>query len=269
MLLSYFTERRERAACVNQTIGICSTLVVIAQLHAAGSVPGPVFVAVVAIAAAGLLLPAANWAGARVRSASPVWRAWERLIALIGAAVICQLAASMVIDLPTRAASATAALALGAAAAAGARAALPMLRGGGGGGGGGAAAGGLPAPSSSSSFATVYGWLATVLFMLMPLPQLLRNFTSARADCAASAVSQQTLLLAIVGNGLMIPRALFSRDLPWLVGSSWGMLVMGVIQLASVSRPAGARVACAAAAFLAATVFCQRRYDASKNTDIS
>ena len=34
-------------------------------------------------------------------------------------------------------------------------------------------------------------------------------------------------VLAMTGNALMVPRALFTRDVIWLTGSTWGSLLMG------------------------------------------
>ena len=256
LLLSYFTERKERAACVNQTIGVCSSFVVVAQIYEAGFMPGPIFTGVAIHVMAGLLLPLLNWAG-RVPGSSSVWRAWERLIVLAGASVVSFLAVSIVTDMPTFSATAIAsitALVLGFTAA---RAILPFLR--------------ADSPrrrrneTQPSAFAVVYGWMATILFMIMPLPQLLRNLCAAAA-AGSSAVSRQTVFLAIIGNGLMIPRALAVEDRLWLVGSCWGMLVMGVLQLFSMSCSEPRHtletrlVAIGAAAFLLAAAYCQRQY---------
>jgi len=40
-------------------------------------------------------------------------------------------------------------------------------------------------------------------------------------------LSVLTILLAMAGNGLLLPRALFTRDLMWFTGSSWGTLLQG------------------------------------------
>ncbi|KAL8459355.1 hypothetical protein ACS0TY_036732 [Phlomoides rotata] len=40
-------------------------------------------------------------------------------------------------------------------------------------------------------------------------------------------LSAVTMLLAMIGNGLMIPRALFIRDLMWFTGSAWGSIFYG------------------------------------------
>ena len=46
-------------------------------------------------------------------------------------------------------------------------------------------------------------------------------------------LSLGTILLALVGNGLMVPRALFTRDSIWLLGSAWGS-AFGWLQLLSM-----------------------------------
>ena len=46
-------------------------------------------------------------------------------------------------------------------------------------------------------------------------------------------LSLGTILLALVGNGLMVPRALFTRDSIWLLGSAWGSS-FGWLQLLSM-----------------------------------
>ena len=44
-------------------------------------------------------------------------------------------------------------------------------------------------------------------------------------------LSIATVALALAGNALMVPRALFTRDVIWLTGTLWGSLVMGWMQL--------------------------------------
>lgn len=76
------------------------------------------------------------------------------------------------------------------------------------------------------------GWCATALFALSPLPQLARSF----ADLTALAgLAPGTMLLALVGNALCVPRALWTRDRAWTVGSTWGCLAMGWAQLLAMA----------------------------------
>jgi len=50
--------------------------------------------------------------------------------------------------------------------------------------------------------------------------------------------------LAMIGNAMMVPRALYTRDLIWFAGCSWGLMLMGWGQLLSLFlgvSPAGTR----------------------------
>ncbi|KAG8647957.1 maltose excess protein 1, chloroplastic isoform X2 [Manihot esculenta] len=68
------------------------------------------------------------------------------------------------------------------------------------------------------------GWTATLLFMWMPVSQMWTNFLNPENIKGLSAFS---MLLAMIGNGLMIPRAIFIRDLMWFTGSAWATLFYG------------------------------------------
>lgn len=48
-----------------------------------------------------------------------------------------------------------------------------------------------------------------------------------------AGLSQATVLLAMVGNGMMVPRALYTRDAVWLAGSGWAGF-MGWCQVVSL-----------------------------------
>ena len=58
----------------------------------------------------------------------------------------------------------------------------------------------------------------------------LNNFA---VPTSLEGLSLGTILLATLGNGLMVPRALFTRDSIWLLGSAWGS-VFGWLQLLSM-----------------------------------
>ncbi|PQM39496.1 RNA polymerase sigma factor sigA [Prunus yedoensis var. nudiflora] len=70
----------------------------------------------------------------------------------------------------------------------------------------------------------ISGWTATLLFMWMPISQMWTNFLNPDNIKGLSAFS---MLLAMIGNGLMIPRALFIRDFMWFTGSTWASLFYG------------------------------------------
>ena len=65
----------------------------------------------------------------------------------------------------------------------------------------------------------------------MPAPPAARALQD---PASLSGLSLATIQLAACGNALMVPRALFTRDLIWLVGSSWGSLVFGWAQALSL-----------------------------------
>jgi hypothetical protein len=92
-------------------------------------------------------------------------------------------------------------------------------------------------------WALLSAWAATLLFCCQPIAQLARNF--AHPD-TVSSLSVATVLLATLGNGMMVPRALFTNDLVWSVGSLWGSLAMGWGNMLCVVM-AGARCAFAGA----------------------
>ncbi len=70
----------------------------------------------------------------------------------------------------------------------------------------------------------ISGWTATLLFMWMPVAQMMTNLLRPENIKGLSAF---TMLLAMIGNGLLIPRALFIRDFMWFLGSSWASIFYG------------------------------------------
>ncbi|ESQ41745.1 hypothetical protein EUTSA_v10016106mg [Eutrema salsugineum] len=62
------------------------------------------------------------------------------------------------------------------------------------------------------------------MFMWMPISQMWTNFLNPENIKGLSPI---TMVLAMMGNGLMIPRALFIRDLMWFTGSIWATLFYG------------------------------------------
>lgn len=92
-------------------------------------------------------------------------------------------------------------------------------------------------------------WTATLLFCCQPIAQLARNFTS---PTTVSSLSLATVLLAMAGNCMMMPRAYFTRDLVWMVGSTWGSVMMGWGNLLCVVMAAASPTGCALLPGLAA-----------------
>jgi len=73
--------------------------------------------------------------------------------------------------------------------------------------------------------ATMGGWMATFLFMWMPLPQLVQMITE--GEDAAKSFNMGFTVLATIGNGLGCTRAFVIKDKIWFVGSFWGLMVGG------------------------------------------
>lgn len=85
------------------------------------------------------------------------------------------------------------------------------------------AAGGLP-PPLRGCWSALSAWIATLLFCTQPVAQLAANLVD---PASVAGLSLGTVLLAMVGNAMMAPRALFTRDVIWATGTLWGSLAMG------------------------------------------
>lgn len=72
--------------------------------------------------------------------------------------------------------------------------------------------------------------------MVVPVQQIpfhcvqVSNFSN---PSTLQGVSLASLLLGMLGNGLMVPRALFTGDKIWFIGVGWGPLT-GWVQLLSL-----------------------------------
>ncbi|XP_068650967.1 maltose excess protein 1-like, chloroplastic [Aristolochia californica] len=207
-LLSYFAKKRETEAIFVQTLGVISIYVVIVQLAIAKAMPLPQFIVTSVAVASGLILNFLNyfnWLNAGI------WSFWEDVITIGGVSVLPQVMWSTFVPfipnsiLPGLIAFSVALLAVGLAR-------IDKL----------------PEPGVKILGSTS-GWTATLLFMWMPIAQMWTNFLNPDNIRGLSAFS---MLLAMIGNGLMIPRALFIRDFMWFTGSSWASVLMGLGNLA-------------------------------------
>jgi len=70
------------------------------------------------------------------------------------------------------------------------------------------------------------GILATMLFMYMPVPQLVKDLVN---KVEAAKFNLGFIYFGTAGNGLGLSRALYTRNYVWLAGSSWGCFVGGVL----------------------------------------
>nr|XP_024361884.1 maltose excess protein 1-like, chloroplastic isoform X2 [Physcomitrium patens] len=202
-LLSYFASKRERGAMIVQGVGVGSTLIVLMQLAIAGAMPLPAFGVTTLAVVLGYILNILNYQKI-VRPS--IWQVWEEAVTIGGVTVLPQVMWSTFE--PFLPHSLLPAIVFG-----GGILCLVIL----------ARLGKL----SERMLLHVGGasaWTATLLFMWGPVAQMWTNFLN---PANIKGLSSQTVLLAMIGNGLLLPRALFIRDLMWFTGSSWGCSMAG------------------------------------------
>lgn len=202
-LLSYFAKKKEKEAAVVQTLGVISTYVVFSQLAMAEAMPINYFIITSVVVAAGLLLNFLNYFN---MLDARIWQFWEDFITVGGLSVLPQIMWSTFVPyLPES-------ILPGTVAFLGAITAVFLAR-----------TGKLP-ERGVKFVGGISGWTATLLFMWMPVSQMWTNFLNPENIKGLSAIS---MLLAMIGNGLMIPRALFIRDSMWFTGSMWATFLYG------------------------------------------
>ncbi|KAJ9678309.1 hypothetical protein PVL29_020464 [Vitis rotundifolia] len=202
-LLSYFVKKREAEAVVVQTLGVVSIYAVIVQLAMAGAMPLPHFTVTSIVVASGLVLNFLFYFGLLN---STLWELWQDFITIGGVSAFPQVIWSTLVPfIPNSILPGAIAFVIGLVA-------VVMARTG-------------KLPEKGVKFVrAISGWTATLLFMWMPVAQMMTNFLSPENIKGLSAFS---MLLAMIGNGLMIPRALFIRDFMWFLGSSWASIFYG------------------------------------------
>ncbi|XP_019464845.1 PREDICTED: maltose excess protein 1, chloroplastic-like [Lupinus angustifolius] len=202
-LLSYFAKKKEKEAMVVQTLGVVSTYVVIVQLALAETMPLPYFLATSVVVVSGVVLNFLNYFG--LLNAG-IWRFWEDFITVGGLAVLPQIMWSTFVPyIPNS-------ILPGATAFVIAVLAVTMAR------------SGKLSEEGVKFIGGISGWTATLLFMWMPISQMWTNYLNPENMKGLSAFS---ILLAMIGNGLLLPRALLVRDFMWFTGSTWATLFYG------------------------------------------
>ncbi|KAG6544104.1 hypothetical protein Mapa_014521 [Marchantia paleacea] len=202
-LLSYFASKRERGAMVVQAVGVVSTLIVLLQLAIAGAMPPVAFAVTGTAVVVGLVLNFLNY----VNKLSPsVWRLWGEVVSIGGVTVLPQVMWSTFE--PYIPHSVLPGTMFGILAVT--MIALDRLE-------------KLP-PKIRNVLGAVSAWTATLLFMWAPVAQWWTNYIN---PANIRGLSVFTVLLAMLGNSLLLPRALFTRDLMWFTGSSWGTMLQG------------------------------------------
>lgn len=209
-LLSYFAKRKETGAVVVQTLGVISIYCVLFQLAMAGAIPSIPFISASVAVGLGLVLNFLNYYN--LLNAS-IWRLWEDCITIGGLSVLPQVMWSTFVPyLPQS-------ILPGVLSFAMALTTIILAR------------SGKLSEKAVKFVGSTSGWTATLLFMWMPIAQMWTNYLNPNN---IQGLSVDSLLLAMIGNGLLIPRALFTRDIMWFTGSSWAALLYGWGNILSV-----------------------------------
>ncbi|MDX6770007.1 MAG: S8 family serine peptidase [Elusimicrobiota bacterium] len=203
LLLSWFASQKESSAARVQAIGVVTSAVVVAQIFMAGFMPATAFAAVMGAIVAGLVL---NRLKFKDKAPAGLWSFWSKASSLLGLVVLPQVLWA------TFAPAALFSYWPGVVAGALGLAATYLD-----------SKGRLPAPLKSL-WSNLGAWTATLLFMYGPVAQLMSNLTNP-AGMAGIAIG--TLLLAMAGNLLMLPRAMHTKNLVWFTGSAWGVAMGG------------------------------------------
>lgn len=205
LMCSHFAASGERSAVNVQLVGILNNFLILTQVALAGVMPLAVFVAAAvftAIATGINLARVQKLSGASTHADDDkfgIWQKWQLGAGLIGLSVVPQVLYNTATGpaaqtlLPFGATLLLLSILIGSRLASKKGDAATLVR-------------SLP------------GWGATLLFALSPLPQLVRNFLEPQS---LQGLSVGTMLLALLGNALMVPRALFVRDVVWLSGTAW------------------------------------------------
>ncbi|KAG0585108.1 hypothetical protein M758_3G259400 [Ceratodon purpureus] len=202
-LLSYFATKKERGAMIVQAVGCVSTLIVLMQLAIAGAMPLPAFTATATAVVLGFILNLLNYQELLRPS---IWQMWEEAVTIGGVTVLPQVMWSTFE--PVLPHSMLPSIVCGSTIVT-----MIIL----------ARMGMLP-EKVLLCMGGVSAWTATLLFMWSPVAQMWTNFLN---PANIKGLSSQTVLLAMIGNGLLLPRALFIRDFMWFTGSFWGCSLAG------------------------------------------
>lgn len=245
ILLSYFLKKEEPGAATVQAIGVMSNFILLVQVYIAGLLNGgtlwgiSTFIFLNALVNGSVILGGSsrswNWLQVPL-----IQRLWETFLSVLGLSLLVHALWSTVFPqtnlLP---ACFTAIISLAVD--------LMHWR-------------DLLGNSFKNAWTGISAWTATLLFAFQPIGQLVCNFAD---PSSLAGLSLNTILLAMMGNGLMVPRALHTRDKIWLTGTLWSSLMMGWAQLLCLYVGSLATGSCYLSGFLfyfltacAATYFC-------------
>ena len=214
ILMSYYTGQKEMASSVVQTIGVVMASLVLSQVAWAGFVPLAVYFAALPLILTHLAVNALKWAGKLPEKIAGVsiWDSWQKFLTLAGmfllpagvSVMFAGAAGGVSLGLP---------LILGSVAA---FAGLGLMI---------AESRGKLSEKWSSRWKDIGAWLATALFMFMPLAQIHSIFVN---PAGVGGLALPSFFMGALGNLLMLPRAILTKNKIWFVGSGWAVLVGGL-----------------------------------------
>lgn len=208
ILLSYFVSKKEKGAALVQAVGVLGSAVVVGQIFYAGFMPAAAFWSITGALLAGLTLNALHYRG--VVNAK-VWEGWKEFVGMAGLGVLPLVFSATFLS---KVAYWPAALAF---ALGGLYLTLRKM-------------GRLP-KKFEGLWMKASAWTATLLFMFGPLAQISANLAN---PANLAGLSLLTILLATLGNGMMIPRAVHTKDWIWFAGSAWAVSVGGLGVMATM-----------------------------------
>ena len=240
----------EKSAIMVQIIGILNNLAVLLQVTLASFMPLPAFVATLALTS--LSIGASLLKLKHGTSPSALWSTWQLVIGSISLAVVSQIITGLLIvdqsfgPLPSIITLLSLlSFSIAQIATRGYKQGKSFIMG----------------PFASQ----LPGWTATILFALCPLPQLIRNFLEPESLAGLSVL---TMLFALAGNSLMVPRAYFINDKVWMVGSTWAVVagfgqISGMWKGSQLNTLPFALIGLVLAAFLTISAVQNRRFSSA------
>ncbi len=211
ILMSYFIGSKEYPPAVVQTIGVVMASLMLSQVALAGFVPLAIYFTALPLILAHLAINALKWSGHLPKKIAgvPIWSAWEKGLSLLGLFLLPAGVASMFIH----SSLGLFPFALGGAAA---LSGLGFMI---------AESRGKLSKKWQSHWSSFGAWLATLLFMFMPLAQIHSIFINA---AGVHGLALPSFFMGAMGNLLMLPRAIMTQNRIWFVGSAWAVLVGGL-----------------------------------------
>ena len=207
LILPYFLSKNEKPQSFVQTLGILANMAVLFQLSRTIYMPPYSVWAIVPAAAAGLIFSYLNYFG---KIPQRWWSFFQKALGVFGLSMLIPGLLDTFKFLHPAISSAAAYL--------GVAALLPW--------GGFLAADyfGRISGKMRKSWERVSAWLATLLFMFGPVAGLVWAW---RNPSGIPGTDLATGLLAMAGALLMLPRAIYTRDRIWFVGTFWAVAIGG------------------------------------------